>query len=179
MLLLLLLFKLISSYVMYDLNIKAEWNRPVYISSQIEQPHIDRIHDAIYRYNIYLTTNNYLLPIINPITTTIDKSKNHIRIQYNDDTNFNYKAYTTMFSRLHDDNTFKLENTIIKFNKILSDELLVCVIMHELGHSMGLGHSTVIPSIMNFTIYIIDNIIQQPMEKCYLEIDDIMGLISL
>jgi hypothetical protein len=111
--------------------------RDVYISSLIQPEQIDYIQNSIAKFNL---------------TRTYDKNSNPniIRIQYDN----SIIANTKMSATLYQIGSFVVENTIISFNPNIYENVLGCVILHELGHSVGLGHSNVSSSIMNYTLYI-------------------------
>ena len=132
--------------------------RNVYISSQIQQEQVYYIKKSIEK--LYLTR-------------TYDKNLNHIKIQYNADIIGN----TVMSATLYSTGSFVVENTIISFNPVLTENVLGCVILHELGHSQGLFHNNVSGSIMNWTIFVDENgYILNDNVECFLSEDDIMGL---
>ena len=132
--------------------------RPVYISSQIQPDQVYHIEKSINKFNL---------------TRTYDKNENLIRIQYDN----NIIGNTAMTAELYSIGSFIVESSIISFNPNMYDEVLGCVILHELGHSVGLFHSTVLGSIMNYTIYIDkNNIILNDNTECFLSQDDIVGI---
>ena len=132
--------------------------RPVYISSQIQTEQIFYIQNSIAKIGL---------------TQTYDKTENHIRIQYDNTIIGN----TRMSGSVYSFGSFVIENTSISFNSNLYDEVLGCVILHELGHSVGLFHSNESGSIMNYTLYIDkNNIILNENIECFLSQDDILGI---
>ena len=132
--------------------------RDVYISSQIQPDQVYHIEKSINKFNL---------------TRTYDKNENLIRIQYDN----NIIGNTAMTAELYSIGSFIVESSIISFNPNMYDEVLGCVILHELGHSVGLFHSTVLGSIMNYTIYIDkNNIILNDNTECFLSQDDIVGI---
>ena len=132
--------------------------RNVYISSQLQLELIHYIENTIDKMNL---------------TRTFDKTENHIRIQYKND----IIANTAMSSELYSTGYFVIENTVISFNPNLYENILGCVILHELAHSMSLFHNNIIGSIMNYTLFVDKNgyILNDTIE-CFLNTDDINGL---
>ena len=132
--------------------------RNVYISSLIQSEQILYIQNSIAKMNL---------------SRTYDKSENHIRIQYDNSIIGN----TAMTATLYSIGSFVVEETTISFNPNLYDEVLGCVILHELGHSLGLYHNNISSSIMNFSLYLdSDYYVMNDNMECYLNNDDIMGL---
>ena len=132
--------------------------RPVYISSQIQEEQVYYIKKSIEKMDL---------------TQTYDKNLNHIRIQYDND----IIANTAMVASVYNSGNFIIDSTIINFNSNLYDNILGCVILHELGHAALLNHSNVSGSIMNYTLYIDKNdyILNENIE-CFLSQDDLDGL---
>ena len=132
--------------------------RDVYISSQIANEQIDYIQNSINKMNL---------------TRTYFKESNHIRIQYDNSIIANTKMSATLYSI----GSFIVENTVISFNPNLYENVLSCVILHELGHAVGLGHNNITGSIMNYTLYINKyGYILNDNDECYLSDDDINGI---
>ena len=132
--------------------------RDVYISSLIQPEQIDYIQNSIAKMNL---------------SRTYDKTENHIRVEYKND----IIANTRMAATLYSIGSFIVENTIISFNPNIYENVLGCVILHELGHSVGLGHNNITGSIMNYTLYINDyGYILNDNSECYLNWDDINGI---
>ena len=132
--------------------------RNVYISSQISNEQVYYIQKSINKFNL---------------TRTYFKESNHIRIQYDN----SIIANTEMTSNLYSIGSFIVYDTTISFNSVLIENVLGCIILHELGHSHGLFHSTEINSIMNYTIYIDDyGYILNPNDECFLSDDDLLAL---
>ena len=114
--------------------------RPVYIGSQISNDQIDYIQKSIDNMNL---------------SRTYEKTQNHIRIQYDN----SIVGNTAMTANLYPIGSFIIDYTVISFNPNLYDNILGCVILHELYHSQGLMHSTVSGSIMNYTVFVSSGII--------------------
>ena len=132
--------------------------RNVYISSQISNEQVYYIQKSINKFNL---------------TRTYDKSENHIRIQYDN----SIIANTEMSANLYQIGSFIVYDTIISFNSNLYDNVLGCVILHEIGHAMGLFHNNISNSIMNYTLYIDDyGYILNPNDECFLSDDDRVGI---
>ena len=132
--------------------------REVYISSLIQQKQVYYIEKSIEKMNLH---------------RTYDKNLNHIRIQYDN----NIIGNTAMTATLYQIGSFVIENTIISFNPNLYDEILECVILHELGHSMGLFHNNISSSIMNYTLFLdSDYYVMNDNTECFLSDDDINGI---
>ena len=132
--------------------------RPIYISSQISNDKVYYIKKAIDKMDL---------------TQTYDKNLNHIRIQYDNDIIGN----TAMTASVYNTGNFIIDSTIISFNPNLYDNILGCVILHEICHSQGLFHSTEINSIMNYTVYVNkEGYILNENIECFLAQDDLDGL---
>ena len=132
--------------------------RPVYISSQIQEEQVYYIKKSIEKMDL---------------TQTYDKSLNHIRIQYDNDIIGN----TAMTASVYNNGNFIIDSTTISFNPNLYNEILGCVILHELFHSAGLNHNNITNSIMNYTLFVDKNgLILNDNTECELSQDDIMGL---
>ena len=133
-------------------------DRPIYISSQIQQEQIYYIENSINKMNL---------------TRTYDKNLNHIRVEYCDAC----YGITRMSSTLMSSGDFLIDYTNIGFHPNLTDNVLGCIILHELGHSMGLFHSNVSGSIMNFTLYLdSDYYVMNDNTECFLSEDDHAGI---
>ena len=133
-------------------------DRPIYISSQIQQEQVYYIEKSINKFNL---------------TRTYDKNLNHIRVEYCDAC----YGITRMSSTLMSSGNFLIDYTNIGFHPNLTDNVLGCVILHELGHSMGLFHSNVSSSIMNYTLYLdSDYYVMNDNTECFLSDDDHAGI---
>ena len=132
--------------------------RPVYISSQIQPDQVYYIEKSINKMNL---------------SRIYDKTENSIRIQYKND----IIANTQMSGLVYSIGDFIIDETIISFNPNLYNEVLGCVILHELGHAIGLFHNNVSGSIMNWTIFVDENgYILNDNVECELNFDDINGI---
>ena len=132
--------------------------RNVYISSLIQSEQILYIQNSINKMNL---------------TRTYDKTENHIRVEYCDAC----YGITRMSSTLKSFGSFLIDYTNIGFHPNLTDTVLGCVILHELGHSMGLFHSNVPGSIMNYTLFLdSDYYVMNDNTECFLSDDDINGI---
>ena len=132
--------------------------RGVYISSQIQPEQINYIQNSINKIGFNQTFN---------------KNDNHIRIQYAD----GIIANTAMIGSVYNTGNFIIDETIISFNYNLYNEILGCVILHELFHSAGLNHNNISGSIMNFSLYIDKNgLILNDNVECELSQDDLLSL---
>lgn len=132
--------------------------RNVYISSQIQQEQVYYIQNSINKMGL---------------NQTYDKNKDHIRIQYDNDIIGN----TAMSATLYQIGSFVVESTIISFNPNIYENVLGCIILHELGHAHGLQHNSNVSSIMNYTVYINDyGYILNQNEECSLSDDDNLGI---
>jgi len=135
-------------------------SRGVYISGLIQPEQIDYIQNSIAKMNLTRIYDKFKYP-------------NIIRIQYDND----IIANTAMSATLYSIGSFVVENTIISFNSNLYDNVLGCVILHELGHSLGLSHNNITDSIMNYTLYINNyGYILNNNDECNLSQDDINGI---
>jgi hypothetical protein len=82
-----------------------------------------------------------------------------------------------MSATLYQIGSFIVENTVISFNPNIYENVLGCVILHELGHSVGLSHNNITGSIMNYTLYINNyGYILNNNDECNLSDDDINGI---
>ena len=155
-----LFINFIKIMVCYTFNIigLVYSNRPVYISSQIQEEQVYYIKKSIEKMDL---------------TQTYDKNLNHIRIQYDNDIIGN----TVMSASVYNTGNFIIDSTTISFNPNLYNEILGCVILHELFHSAGLNHNNIRGSIMNFSLYIDKNgVILNDNVECELSQDDLDGL---
>lgn len=126
--------------------------RDVYISKWITNEHRNSINIAIEQLDLIETE---------------DKTENHIRIEYD---NFNGGGIS-MLAHSHNDGYFEVYETVIGVNRLLDNVMFQCVILHELGHAMGLDHnenSMVMSPIINYT-----------KNYCYLDISDIILLYNI
>ena len=132
--------------------------RPIYISSQIQEEQVYYIKKSIEKMDL---------------TQTYDKSLNHIRIQYDNDIIGN----TAMVASVYNSGNFIIDSTIINFNSNLYDNILGCVILHELFHSQSLFHNNITGSIMNWTLSVDKNgLILNDNVECELSQDDLLAL---
>ena len=133
-------------------------NRPMYISSQISNEQVYYIQKSINKMNL---------------SRTYDKNENHIRVEYCDAC----YGITRMSSTLMSSGNFLIDWTTIGFHHNLTNNVLGCVVLHELGHSMGLFHSNVSSSIMNYSLYLdSDYYILNDNTECFLSRDDLDGI---
>ena len=132
--------------------------RPIYISSQISNEQVYYIQKSINKFNL---------------SRTYDKTENHIRVEYCDAC----YGITRMRSTLMSSGNFLIDWTTIGFHHNLTNNVLGCVILHELGHAMGLFHSNVSGSIMNYSLYLdSDYYILNANTECFLSEDDLLAL---
>lgn len=96
--------------------------RDVYISSLIQPEQILYIQNSIAKMNLTRTYDKFKYP-------------NIIRIQYDN----SIIANTKMSANLYQIGSFIVENTVISFNPNIYENVLGCVILHELRHSQGLS----------------------------------------
>ena len=133
--------------------------RPIYISKHISQEHIDSIHYAMGEYNKYSRLWDDDL-----FTETYNKSENHIRIEY---ASYNGCSMTAV-SRT--EGFFQVTETTIGFQQSLDSIMTQCIVLHELGHALGLGHSS------NETDSIMHEILFNQEEMCTLKKIDIINI---
>lgn len=155
-----LFFSLISSQF---INIVILPVRPIYISKQITSDHVFAIYDALHEYNRYSTLiwNGDEL-----FTVTEDKTLNHIRIEY-----ASYNG-CSMSAQSMSDGYFMVSETLIGFQKELDYSMTQCIILHELGHALGLSHNNLTGSIMS-------EIISQQSYTCTLKQKDLIHLYKI
>lgn len=116
--------------------------RPVYISKLISQEHVYAIHGAMSEYNRYSVLWDGAL-----LVETTDKNENHIRIEYADFNGCSMNAVSMS------DGHFQVSDTTIGFQQHLDPIMTQCIVLHEIGHSLGLGHmSNGTNSVMRKTI---------------------------
>lgn len=148
---------LMLGYTFYTIG----WTYPirnVYISSLIQQEQVYYIQNSIAKFNL---------------TRTYDKNSNHIRIQYDN----SIIANTAMSAFLYSIGSFVVSDTTISFNPNLYDNILGCIILHELGHAVGLGHNSNVGSIMNYSLYVdSEGYILNNNDECELSQDDNLGI---
>ena len=133
--------------------------RPIYISKHISQDHVESIHWAMSEYNRYATLWNDEL-----FTETDDKNENHIRIEY-----ASYNG-CSMSSVSMSEGFFQVSETIIGFQQSLDSVMTQCIVLHELGHALGLGHTS------NETDSIMHEILFPRQEMCTLKKTDIINI---
>jgi hypothetical protein len=149
--------KIIGCFTYYIIGITYP-PRNVYISSQISNEQVYHIKKSINKMNL---------------SRTYDKSENLIRVEYCDAC----YGITRMSATLYSTGSFLIVNTNIGFHPNLTDNILGCVILHELGHSMGLHHNNISNSIMNYTLYLdSDYYVMNDNTECFLSDDDNLGI---
>ena len=108
--------------------------RDVYISKLISDEHRESINIAMEQLALKETEN---------------KTENHIRIEYN---NYNGGG-VNMLASSHTDGYFEVYQTVIGMNRMLDVVMFQCIVLHELCHEYGLGHTDygVMKPVINFT----------------------------
>ena len=150
----------INLMVIYSFNIinLIYPQRNVYISSQISNEQVYYIQNSINKMNL---------------SRTYDKNENHIRVEYCDAC----YGITRMSSTLMSSGSFLIGYTNIGFHPNLTGNVLGCVILHELLHSMGLFHNNISNSIMNYTLYLdSDYYVMNDNTECFISDDDHAGI---
>jgi hypothetical protein len=162
------MFVVSEAFNLLDLCIVPEFNKFIYISTKINTEQVSYIKDAINKFNlIELFDEKKILKI------TDTKMIKHTRIEYGES-----MGLTDITARLYSDNKFHIQHTLISFRPDLVGESLVCVILHELLHSVGVTHNELEDSIMNIsiTVDVKGNIIQH--EPCNLSLDDVLSILN-
>jgi Zn-dependent peptidase ImmA (M78 family) len=97
---------------------------------------------------------------------TENKTINHIRLEYQ---NYNGGG-TVMLAQTQTGGYFEVYETVIGINRMLDSVMFQCVVLHELGHALGLGHTEtgIMKSIINFTT-----------ENCFFNIENYINLWKL
>ena len=156
----LLIFNIVSSQLLNTVRLPI---RPIYISKQIEQAHTDAIHWAMSEYNRYATLWDG-----NMFFEVQDKNINHIRIQYEEYNGCSMSAVSMS------EGYFLVSETVICFQRELDPIMTQCVILHELGHALGLGHTD------NATTSIMHQILPlQSYDACTLKKRDLINLFDI
>lgn len=102
--------------------LEIKWQRrPVYVSKSISSEHKEGILHAMQQVGL---------------EETEDKEVNHIRVEYD---RFNGGGIQ-MFAATDLDG-FYVYSTTIGINRLLDKNSFQCIALHELGHSLGLGHN--------------------------------------
>ena len=155
----LLIFSVVSSQLINTVILPV---RPIYISKQIEQVHTEAIHWAMSEYNRYATLWDG-----NMFFEVYDKNFNHIRIEYADYNGCSMSAVS------RSDGHFLVSETVIGFQQELDPIMTQCIILHELGHALGLGHSNATASIMH------ERLSLQSYDTCTLKKRDLINLFNI
>jgi hypothetical protein len=162
------MFVVSKAFNLIDLCIVPEFNNMIYISTKIDTEQVEYIKDAINKFNIVgLFDEKKTLSIIDT------KLIKHTRIEYGDS-----MGLTSINARLYSDK-FYIYSTVISFRRDLVGESLVCVILHELLHSVLVSHNLLKDSIMNISISVDmnnNNIIQH--EPCNLSLNDVLSILN-
>lgn len=141
------------------------YKKPYYISSKISDTHKLWITDA--------------MNIINPITkldTQDYYDNNCIRIRYDTTT---YAGFSDFEGYLLNDNRWLVDKINIGINpNIEFYNTFVSIMTHELLHSIGCMHSDVFDSIMNITVIVVNDKVQDT-EYPMLHQDDIKCIQSV
>jgi hypothetical protein len=126
-------------------------HRQVYISKWISDEHRSSIYNVIEQLDL---------------TETENKTGNYIRIEY---ANYNGGG-TEMLAYSHTDGYFEVYQTVIGINRLLNDVMFQCIVLHEICHSMGLGHTSegVMSPVINYT-----------ENYCYLSIENYINLFNV
>jgi hypothetical protein len=170
------MFVVSKAFNLIDLCIVPEFNNMIYISTKIDTEQVEYIKDAINKFNIVgLFDEKKTLSIIEvkPSLFGESKSRHYTRIEYGDS-----MGLTSINARLYSDK-FYIYSTVISFRRDLVGESLVCVILHELLHSVLVSHNLLKDSIMNISISVDmnnNNIIQH--EPCNLSLNDVLSILN-
>jgi hypothetical protein len=125
--------------------------RDVYISKMISDDHRESIYSAMSQFDL---------------TETLNKTGNYIRVEYD---RYNGGG-TSMVAHSHTDGYFEVYETVIGFNRLLNPTMAQCIVLHEIGHAMGLSHMSegVMRPIIDYT-----------QNYCYLSDSDYINLFNV
>lgn len=165
------LFSFLTSLVVAFTSLEwaPDYHRDLYISRQIPKQQFGGIEDAVNRFNVHDH------PYVINITNEYDRD-NVIRLKRLQGLEKTSIAYTEIFASLRSSQTIEIDSIEIGISKDLSGDALICIVLHELLHSHGLGHSLE-SHVMNYIQQVTaDGEILQPEHGCFLSHDDIVGL---
>jgi hypothetical protein len=125
--------------------------RKVYISKMISGDHRESIYNAMSQFDL---------------TETVNKTGEYIRVEYD---RYNGGG-TMMVARSHTDGYFEVYETVIGVNRLLDPVMFQCIVLHEIGHAMALGHTSegVMKPIIDYT-----------ENYCYLSETDYINLFNV